>query len=79
LKERAFRKTVSEANLTTFDVTSKIKEVYHRLDEQQLNRGSLMHALADNIVVHQTNQQLNNRYDTNFYSSKVKELESAEI
>ena len=37
-----------------------------------------MLALADNIVVHQTNQQLNNRYDTNFYAAKVKELESAE-
>jgi hypothetical protein len=37
-----------------------------------------MHALADNIVVHQTNQQLNNRYDTNFYAAKVKELESAD-
>ena len=43
-----------------------------------MDRGELMHALADNIVVHQTNQQLNNRYDTNYYVSKVKELESAE-
>lgn len=43
-----------------------------------MDRGELMHALADNIVVHQTNQQLNNRYDTNYYVSKVKELETAE-
>ena len=37
-----------------------------------------MHALADNIVIHQTNQQLNNRYDTNFFAAKVKEIESPE-
>ena len=37
-----------------------------------------MNSLADNIVVHQTNQQLNNKYDTNFYAGKVKEIESPE-
>jgi len=37
-----------------------------------------LHALADNIVVHQTNQQLNNKYDTNYYAGKVKQIESPE-
>ena len=60
------------------DIMDKMLEVYSSFDEHQLNRGQLMHALADNIVVHQTNQQLNNRYDTNFYAAKVKEIESAE-
>ena len=56
----------------------RAKKLYQRLDEQQLNRGQMFNSLADNIIVHQTNQHRNNQYDTNYYAGKVKEIETPE-
>ena len=52
IKERKYRSLVTSGNELFAALMQRTKILYHRLDEQQLNRGQLLNSLADNIVVH---------------------------
>lgn len=56
IKERKYRSAVSAGNEVFMALMQRTKILYQRLEQQQLSRGQLLHSLADNIVVHQTNQ-----------------------
>ena len=77
-RERHYRSEVNSGNELFAALMQRAKKLYQRLDEQQLNRGQMFNSLADNIIVHQTNQHRNNQYDTNYYAGKVKEIETPE-
>ena len=54
--EEKYANAVNQGNTHFHELAGRVQKMYANLDNYHLERGKLLHALADNIIVHQTNQ-----------------------